>query len=80
MTTCEASIFNVHSLFVVVKGHSKVVKINGGQENTHAQTYGRGSIIATKVEQGVDYKVLEINNISNQLPHCSQGNKKEIKR
>jgi hypothetical protein len=37
-------------------------------------------LIATKVEQGGDYKVLEINNISNKLPHCSQGNKKEIKR
>jgi hypothetical protein len=34
-------------------------------------------LIATKVEQGGDYKVLEINNISNELPHCSQGNKKE---
>ncbi len=37
-------------------------------------------LIATEVEQAVDYKVLEINNISNKLPHCSQGNNKEIKR
>ncbi len=37
-------------------------------------------LIATEVEQGIDYKVLEINNISNKLPHRSQGNKKEIKR
>jgi len=34
-------------------------------------------LIATNVEQGGDYKVLEINNISNKLPRHSQRNKKE---